>query len=107
MNRQARRQVRKQAMEHTIREIQSEWRVLTSQMEYDQDLSAKLYHQQTWLAREIAEANYTQDNANKDAKELERALQDINNCYARNVVKHMAWSRRYWHIACYEEMWSL
>ena len=108
MNRTMRRTIRTKAMQTAIRQIQREWRGLVGTSKYDTNgAGSKLYDQQAYLAKQIAKANYTQDNAKKDAKELERALMDVEDSYARNVIKHMAWSRRYWHIACYEEMWSL
>ena len=107
MNRQQRRQTRTKAMRTTIRRIQADWRYMVGCKDYDRNASYKLYDQQTYLARQIAEANYTEDAAQQDAKELANAIADVDGYYARSVIKELARSRRYWHIACYEEMWSL
>lgn len=107
MNRQQRRQTRTKAMRTTIRKIQADWRYLVCAKDYDRKLGDKLYAQQVYMARQIAEANYTEDAAAQDAKELANAIADVDSYYARSVIKELARSRRYWHIACYEEMWSL
>lgn len=105
--RSIRRQSRKQAMEVTIRQVQADWRYLVGAKDYDHELGDKLYAQQVYMARQIAEANYTEDAASQDAIALQRAIADVDDYYARSVIREMARSRRYWHIACYEEMWSL
>ena len=107
MNRQQRRKTRSAAMRTTIRQVQADWRYLVGAKTYDHQLGDKLYAQQVYMARQIAEANYTEDAAAQDAKELANAIADVDDYYARSVIKEMARSRRYWHIACYEEMWSL
>lgn len=105
--RSIRRQSRKQAMEVTIRQVQADWHYLVGAKSYDHELGDKLYAQQVYMARQIAEANYTEDAAAQDAVALQRAIADVDDYYARSVIHEMARSRRYWHIACYEEMWSL
>lgn len=107
MKRTARRTARKVAMEATIRKMQADWRYLVGAKTYDHQLGDKLYAQQVYLAKQIAEANYTEDAAFQDAIALQRAIADVDDYYARSVIREMARSRRYWHIACYEEMWSL
>lgn len=107
MNRQQRRQARSKAMRTTIREIQADWRYMVGHKDYDHDASSRLYNQQAYLARQIAEANYTEDAAMADAKELANAIANVDDWYLCSRVKELARSRRYWHIACYEEMWSL
>ena len=101
-----RRTTRKLAMQATIRQVQADWRYLGAK-DYDHELGDKLYAQQVYMARQIAEANYTEDAAAQDAIALQRAIADVDDYYARSVIREMAHSRRYWHIACYEEMWSL
>ena len=105
--RSIRRTTRKLAMQATIRQVQADWRYLVGAKDYDHELGDKLYTQQVYMARQIAEANYTEDAAAQDAIALQRAIADVNDYYARSVIREMARSRRYWHIACYEEMWSL
>lgn len=105
--RSIRRTTRKLAMQATIRQVQADWRYLVRAKDYDHELGDKLYAQQVYMARQIAEANYTEDAAQKDAKELANAIADVDDYYTRSVIREMARSRRYWHIACYEEMWSL
>lgn len=108
MNRKERRTIRSKAMRATIRQIQENWRDLVGTANYKRnDTGSKLYDQQAYLAKQIAEAHYTEDSARNDAKELANAIVDIDDYYAKSVIKEMARSRRYWHIACYEEMWSL
>lgn len=107
MKRSIRRTNRKVAMQATIRKVQADWRYLVGAKSYDHELGDKLYAQQVYLARQIAEANYTEDAAAQDAIALQRAIADVDDYYARSVIREMARSRRYWHIACYEEMWSL
>ena len=107
MNRQQRRKTRSAAMRTTIRQVQADWRYMVGCKDYDRDASYRLYDWQAYMARQIAEANYTEDAAQQDAKELANAIADVDDYYLRSVIKEMARSRRYWHIACYEEMWSL
>lgn len=107
MKRSIRRTIRTKAMRTTISRIQADWRYMVGCKDYDRNASGRLYDQQTYLARQIAEANYTEDAAQRDAKELANAIADVDSYYARSVIKELARSRRYWHIACYEEMWSL
>jgi hypothetical protein len=107
MKRTVRRNNRKLAMQATIRQVQADWRYLVGAKNYDHQLGDRLYAQQVYLAKQIAEANYTEDAAFQDAVTLQRALADVDDYYARSVIREMARSRRYWHIACYEEMWSL
>lgn len=105
--RSIRRTTRKLAMQATIRQVQADWRYLVGAKDYDHELGDKLYAQQVYMARQIAEANYTEDAAFQDAIALQHAIADVDDYYARSIIREMARSRRYWHIACYEEMWSL
>lgn len=107
MNRKERRITRTKAMRTTVRKVQAEFNQNACSPNFSEELSHKLYAQQTYLARQIAEANYTEDAARQDAKELANAIADVDSYYLRSVIRELARSRRYWHIACYEEMWSL
>lgn len=107
MNRETRRQNRTRAMRTTVRKVQAEFNQNACSSSYSEELSHKLYAQQAYMARQIAEANYTEDAAKADAKELANAIANVDNWYLRSIIRELGRSRRYWHIACYEEMWSL
>ena len=107
MKRTMRRQSRKEAMQSYIRTVQAQFRENASSSHYSDELSHKLYTQQVYLAQQIGEAGYTEDSAKADAVALQHALADVEDGYVRNVIKQMANSRRYWHIACYAQMWSI
>ena len=107
MKRTERRTNRKLAMQSYIRTVQTQFRANASSSNFSDELSHKLYAQQDYLAQQIGEAGYTEDSAKADAMALQYALADVEDGYARNVIKQMANSRRYWHIACYAQVWSL
>lgn len=109
MTRTNRRAIRKEAMKNTICHINDAMnRVKFS----DPDGKAtfhKLLDQKDYIARQIAEASYTEHSMKSDHQELKRIFADMDECgcseWVKWEVERLAASRRRWSIATNKQIW--
>lgn len=109
MNRINRRTARKEAMMNTLVRLTTAIRQVRISDPDGKATFKKLSAQKEYLARQIAEASYTQHTMKGNQAEVERILTSVreSNCseWVEWDIKRLAASRRRWAIATAKEIW--
>lgn len=109
MNRINRRIARKEAMMNTITRISDAMGKVNFSDPNGKATFHKLLDQKDYLARQIANANYTEHAMRSDHMEVQRIFADMDECGCSDWVKweveRLAASRRRWSIAMSKQIW--
>ena len=109
MNRINRRAIRKEAMMNTVLRINDAMGKVNFSDPNGKATFHKLLDQKDYLARQIANANYTEHAMKSDHMEVQRIFADMDEggCaeWVKWDVKQLAASRRRWSIAMSKQIW--
>lgn len=109
MNRTNRRAIRKEAMMNTILRINDAMGKVNFSDPNGKATFHKLLDKKDYIARQIAEANYTEHAMKSDQNEVQRIFADMDECGCSDWVKweveRLAASRRRWSIATSKQIW--
>lgn len=109
MTRINRRAIRKEAMMNTVLRINDAMGKVNFSDPNGKATFHKLLDQKDYLARQIANANYTEHAMKSDHMEVQRILDhmDEGGCaeWVKWDVKQLAASRRRWAIATSKQIW--
>ena len=109
MNRTDRRAIRKNAMMDTINRINDAMSKVNFSDPNGKVTFHKLLDKKDYIARQIAEANYTEHAMKSDQNEIQRIFADMDECGCSDWVKweveRLAASRRRWSIATSKQIW--
>ena len=109
MNRINRRAIRKEAMMNTVLRINDAMGKVNFSDPNGKATFHKLLDQKDYLARQIANANYTEHAMKSDHMEVQRIFADMDEggCsdWVKWEVERLAASRRRWSIATSKQIW--
>lgn len=109
MNRTIRRIARKEAMVNTILRINTAISKVDFSDPNDKDTFHKLLDKKEYIAKQIAEASYTQNSMKYDHNEVKRIFShmDEGGCaeWVKWDIEQLAASRRRWSIATNKQIW--
>ena len=109
MNRINRRAIRKEAMMNTVLRINDTMGKVNFSDPNGKATFHKLLDQKDYLARQIANANYTEHAMKSDHMEVQRIFADMDECgcseWVKWEVERLAASRRRWSIATSKQIW--
>ena len=109
MTRTNRRAIRKDAMQNTIICINNAMGKVNFSNPDGKATFHKLMSQKDYIAKQIAEASYTEYSMKSDHKEVERIFADMDEggCsdWVKWEVERLAASRRRWSIRASKQIW--
>lgn len=109
MNRINRRAIRKEAMMNTVLRINDAMGKVNFSDPNGKATFHKLLDQKDYLARQIANANYTEHAMKSDHMEVQHIFADMDECgcseWVKWEVERLAASRRRWSIAMSKQIW--
>ena len=109
MNRINRRAIRKEAMMNTVLRINDAMGKVNFSDPNGKATFHKLLDQKDYLARQIANANYTEHAMKSDHMEVQRIFADMDEggCsdWVKWEVERLAASRRRWSIRASKQIW--